>query len=434
MIKVAIIGAGSGFGSVLSIDILSRKPLRNATIALCDIHAGRLKRTKEFVEKTIAAHKLPAKVQAAKSRRTALKGADFVVTSISVGGRAYWGEPYASEINIPLKYGVDQRIGDTIGPGGVFRFLRTAPAQMAVCRDMEELCPEALLLNYTNPMAMLTWAHNAGSRIQNAGLCHSVQGTKKQLAGYMGVPNEEVSMTAGGINHQSWILELRRGGKDLYPLLRKKMREKKVYEKDPVRFELMKQFGYFVTESSPHNSEYVPYFRKTAEERAYFGLETKEVQMKGPEVRHWMKDAVGKDGNIKAGKLKRSHEFASGIMEAVVTDVPFRFHGSVMNTGLISNLPQNCCAEVACMADRRGIHPCHLGALPPQLAALNRSNIGVQELAVKAFLEKDREAAFHACALDPLTAAILPLHKIREMFEEMWGAEKHLLTYFGGKA
>jgi alpha-galactosidase len=296
---------------------------------------------------------------------------------------------------------------------------------------MEKLCPDALVLNYTNPMAMLTWAHSTGSSIANVGLCHSVQGTTRELAKYCDVPYEEVSYRAGGINHQSWILELRHKGRDLYPVLREKMEEKETFASNAVRFEIMRHFGYFVTESSHHMSEYVPYFRQHEDCYERFSLRRRDVRMEQPEVHRWLRDSIGEDGTMKPGVLKRSHEYASGIIEGVVTDQPFKFYGNVMNNGLVTNLPQNCCVEVACMADRGGVNPCHFGALPPQCAAINHTNVAVQELAVKAFLERDRDAAFQAVALDPLTAAVLPLHRIRDMFEEMWAAEGDLLSYFG---
>ncbi|MBD3242776.1 MAG: alpha-galactosidase [Chitinivibrionales bacterium] len=431
MTRIAIIGAGSGFGSVLSRDILSREPLQDCTIALCDIDERRLGITHEFVAKTIEANNLPAKVEASTERTESLKDADFVVSSVSVGGPAYAGEPYKSEIEIPRKYGVEQSVADTVTPGGVFRFLRTAPVQVAVCRDMERLCPNALLLNYTNPMAMLTWAHHAATAVRNVGLCHSVQGTTDELARYCGVAREEVDAVVAGINHQAWFLELKHKGADLYPTLREKMNDPETFATNAVRFEIMRHFGYFVTESSHHMSEYVPYFRAHAECFERFNLrKRRDIPAKAPDIPRWLKDSIGEDGEIKAGELKPSHEFASGIMQACVTDEPFRFNGNVMNTGLIDNLPAGCCVEVRCIADRTGIHPCHAGPLPPQLAAINRSNIAVQELAVKAFLEKDRDAAFYAVALDPLTAAVLPLHRIREMFDEMWQAEGELLRWF----
>jgi alpha-galactosidase len=330
-------------------------------------------------------------------------------------------------MNIPRKYGVHQSVADTIGPGGVFRFLRTAPVQLQFCKDMERLCPHALLLNHTNPMAMLTWLHSAGSSIRNVGLCHSVQGTSRQLAEYIGVPYEEISYWVAGINHQAWFLEFRHKGLDAYGSLRLAMLDPATYAKDPVRFEIMRHFDYFVTESSTHMSEYVPYFRQTPELRERFGLKTWEVNMTPPANREWMKDGAADAKG--AGPLQRSQEFTTGIMEAIVTDTPYSFNGNVMNTGLITNLPAGCCVEVPCLTDGRGVHPCHVGDLPAQLAGINRTNIAVQELAVQAAMRKSKTAAFQAVALDPLTSAVLPLHRIREMFDEMWAAERDLLAW-----
>jgi alpha-galactosidase len=428
MAKIVILGAGSGFGGKLSIDILSREALRGSTIGLCDIDAHRLKAVTRYVRRAVEAHGLSARIESSTDRSDLLSGADFVVTSVSVGGAAYCGRPYYDEIHIPLKYGVDQFVGDTLGPGGVFRFLRTAPVQLGFCKDIERLCPGALLLNYTNPMGMLTWLHSAGSSVRNVGLCHSVQGTIHELAGYLGVPPEELAHWVAGINHQAWVLRLHRNGIDVYPLLRQAMARPELYAKDTVRFEILKHFGYFVTESTVHNSEYLPYFRRTADLRDRFGLKGREVSLQERTLDQWT-SRMGMGADAPAPELRRSNEYASAIIEAMVTGEPLRFNGNVMNTGLVTNLPEGCCVEVPCLVDREGVHPCYVGALPPQCASLNRSNVAVQELAVRAVLERDREAAFHAVALDPLTAAVLPLHKIREMFEEMWAAEGPLLAY-----
>jgi len=431
MPKVVIIGAGSGFGSRLSIDMLARQPLQDITIGLCDVDEERLSAVTRYVRRAIDGHKLPATVMSSVNREDLLPGADCVITSVAVGGGAYWGEPFASEIGIPRKYGVEQSVGDTIGPGGVFRFLRTGPVQLGFCRDIERLCPDALMLNYTNPMAMLTWLHSVGSSVRNVGLCHSVQGTTQRLARWIDVPYEEVSYLVAGINHQSWVLRFQRGGEDLYPRIREAARNPEIRKQDTVRFEMMKHFGYFVTESTHHNSEYLPYFRRTPELRERFGLKTREVRMEAGKTREWMKDTgVDDEGESPVPELKRSHEYASAIVEALITGEPFCFNGSVMNRGVVTNLPSDCCVEVPCVVDGVGVRPCRVGALPPQCAAINRSNIAVEELAVRAVLDRDREAAFHAVALDPLTAAVLPLHEIREMFEEMWEADKHLLTHF----
>jgi alpha-galactosidase len=437
MPKIVIIGAGSGFGGRLSIDILSREPLRDATIALCDIDAERLAGVTSYVCRAIEGHGLPARCISSTDREELLPGADVVVTAVSIGGPAYWGEPYASEIGIPLRYGIDQAVADTIGPGGVFRFLRTAREHLQFCKDMERLCPDALLLNYTNPMAMLTWLHSVGSSIQNVGLCHSVQGTTQKLAQGIGAPYDEVSYLVAGINHQAWILRFRHNGRDAYPRVREAVEREEIFANDRVRVEMLKQFGYFVTESSGHNSEYVPYFRRTQELRDEFGLRSRRhVPMEpNPQRRRpWQKDTgVEEDQDAAVPELQSSHEYAALIIEAQATGVPFAFNGNVMNHGSITNLPARCCVEVPCLVDREGVHPCYVGDLPPQCAALNMSNIAVQELAVRAALERDREAAFHAVALDPLTASILPLQQIRAMFEEMWEAEGDRLSYFSSR-
>jgi alpha-galactosidase len=430
MTKIVIIGAGSGFGGRLSVDIMSRESLQDATICLCDLHPGRLKKVTGYVQRTVERYGLPTKVVASLDRREVLPGADFVITSVSVGGGAYYGHPYRAEVEIPRKYGIEQTVADTCSVGAIFRFLRTGPVQHQFFRDMEELCPDAFVLNHTNPMAMLTWLHSIDSTIRNVGLCHSVQGTTRKLARIIDVPYEKVSYLVAGINHQSWVLALKRGKEDLYPQVRAAAADPAKTEGDLVRFEMMKHFGYFPTESTRHNSEYLPYFSRTPELMARFGLETRPVSDGPRRVREWMKDTgvEGDDGPV--GELRRSHEYTTAIMEAMLTDVPFRFNGNVMNHGVITNLPDECCVEVPCMTDAQGVHPCYVGALPPQLAALNRSNVSVQELAVRAVLERDREAAFHACALDPLTASVVPLHQIRGMFEELWAAEADLLAWF----
>ena len=429
--KIVIIGAGSGFGGRLSGDILSIPALQDSTIALCDINAERLDKVRAYVQRLIDVHKLPAKVVADVERERLLPGAECVVTAVSVGGPAYWGEPYYSEINIPLKYGVDQFVGDTIGPGGVFRFLRTAMPHLEFCKSIERLCPDALMLNYTNPMAMLTWMHSVGSSVMNVGLCHSVQSTTKKLARAVDVPYEEVSYLVAGINHQAWVLRFRHNGEDLYPRLREAIECHEEFDKDDVRVEIMRQFGYYVTESTRHMSEYVPYFRRTQELRDRFDLISRKVEL-NPEIkRFWEEDmGVSDDGKPEEPKLVRSHEYASSIIEAKHTNKPFLFNGNMMNNGSIANLPQNCCVEVPCVVDAEGVRPCHVGALPSQLAAINRTNVNVEELAVEAVLNRDKEAAFHAVALDPLTASVLPLDKIRDMFEELWKAEGPLLDYF----
>ena len=426
MPNIVIIGAGSGFGSRLSIDILSRESLKDATIGLCDIEEGRLDQVRSYVQSAIDGHGLPGRVVASTNREELLPGADCVVTAVSIGGLAYRGEPYWSEVEIPRKYGIEQTVADTIGVGGVFRFLRTADEHLQFARDMERLCPDALMLNYTNPMCMLTWFHSVGSSIENVGLCHSVQGTTKKLANAVDAPYEEVSYTVAGINHQSWVLSLRHRGQDLYPKLWDVLETHESFVEDQVRAEMMRQFGYFVTESTRHNAEYLPYFRRTPELCEQYGVPPRdEVSMENVRKRSRMKDTgLDDEGEAEVPPLRASHEYASLIIEARLAHDAFAFNGNVMNHGSITNLPQNCCVEVPCVADAEGVRPTFVGDLPTQCAALNKTNINVQELAVEAVLRRDKEAAFHACALDPLTAAVVPLPQLREMFEESCGLPK----------
>lgn len=424
MTKIVIIGAGSQFGGKLSRDILALPALQDCEIALVDINADKLDRVQRYVARFARANNLPARITATTERREALQGAQFVVTSISVGGPAYAGFPANAEVEIPQKYGVQQSVADTIGVGGIFRFLRTARVQLAICRDIEELCPDALLLNYTNPMAMLTWLHTEGSKVANVGLCHSVQNTIHELSRYLEVPEDEVDFQCAGINHQAWYLRLRRNGTDLYPLLRAKLDDPDTVAKDSVRFAMMKHFGYFVTESTTHCSEYHPYFRRNAELLATYGLKERQVAAAEPATyqggRAWMADP---DNAELPPLASLSNEYAARIIDAVVTDHPYKFYGNVINTGLITNLPDGCCVEVPCLVDKQGLQPVYVGALSPQLAHLNLTNIAVQELAVRAALDQDREAAFHACALDPLTRAVCSLDQIRAMFDELWQVE-----------
>jgi len=334
---------------------------------------------------------------------------------------------------------VDQCVADTLGPGGVFRTLRTAPEMLAICRDMEELCPSALLLNYTNPMAMLTWLMTDGSGIRNVGLCHSVQGTHGQLAGYIGKRREDVRSWVAGINHMSWFLRFEGAtgeerGRDLYPRLRQAMENPEIYARDTVRFEILRHFGYFVTESTGHMSEYVPYFRKRPELIAEYQLRTRTPERDGTGPRRfWQDDSPGGSTvESDALALKRSGEYASGIIHACWTDTLFRFNGNVRNDGLISNLQQGCCVEVPCLVDGTGVNPCVVGALPTQLAALNQPNVAVQQLTVEAVLERDLDKACMAVLLDPLTAAVCSLSEAKAMFDELLEADwSWLEPYFG---
>lgn len=425
--KVVIIGAGSAFGSRLSVDILSRECLQDSHIALCDIHEGRLEAVHSYVSKVVKGNGLSAELSADTDRRKVLANADYVIISVAVGGPAYYGRPYEDEINIPLKYGIFQTVGDSVGPGGIFRALRTAPALIDMTRDIEELAPGAMIINYTNPMAALTWILQKAYSGPVVGLCHSVQGTSKKLAGYLDIPYDEVGYRVAGINHMAWFLEFTHKGSDVYPRLREAMRDREIYSQDPVRFEVMKNFGYFVTESSRHMAEYLPYYQHRKDLLEAYVEMRKSVKEKRENRYEEMGLKAKSDENIE---LVRSHEYASGIIETGKTGGPMKFNGNVPNAGLISNLPQNCIVEVQCLVDGEGVHPCYAGALPPQCAALCRSNVSVQELMVKAALERDADAAYHALCLDPSTSANLHFDGIGKMFDELWEAEGELLSAY----
>ena len=431
MANIVIIGAGSGFGKRLSVDILAHEGLRSGSISLVDINAESAEHVADFVTALVRQLGAPVEVRWSAERRDVLGGADYVVVAISVGGRAYAGSPYYDEVMIPSEFGVEQSVADTCSVGAVFRTLRTAPIMLDICDDVEELCPDALLINYTNPMAMLCWAMAEATSIDVVGLCHSVQGTSRQITSYINKPYEEITYWVAGINHMSWFLEFLWQGQDAYPLLRQAMKDPEIWAKNPVRFEILKQFGYFVTESSSHMSEYVPYFRKRPELMEQFQLKARRPAKEATASRwDWQDpDFLAQVRGEKPIEIKASHEYASGIINAIETGQTFRFNGNVPNDGIITNLPDECCVEVPCFVDKGGVHPCSIGALPPQLAALNHANIVVQDLAVQAVLEGDREKAVHACMLDPLTAAVCSLAEIREMCGRLFEAEKHLLDY-----
>lgn len=433
MPKIALIGAGSVvFARRLTVDILSWPELADGTIALMDIDAESLNVMGQLAQRMVREQGLPTEIVVTEDRRQALDGADYVITSIDVGGR----ELRERDVAIPQQYGVYQTVADTIGPGGVFRALRTTPVLVDIARDMEELCPRALLLNYTNPMNINMWAIGEATSVPTVGLCHSVQGTAGQLARYMGVPYEDLAYWVAGINHQAWFLQLRRGtyrGEDLYPLLREKLEDAAVYAQDRVRFEVFRHFAYFVTESSRHMSEYTPWFRRTAELRDRFtpaGGGGKAVEVPGGDAARRAEHFDDIRDELRSTEplpFQRTHEYCSFILHAIETNTPFRFNGNVPNAGLISNLPAGCNVEVPILADNAGLHPCAIGDLPEQCAAINRTNVNVQELAVTAILNRDREAVYQAIALDPLTTTQCSLDEARRMTDEMFAASADYL-------
>ncbi len=427
MAKITFIGAGSVvFAKRLIMDILSYPELSDCEIALMDINKERLDLIYALTKKIIEKMNSNAKVSATLDRREALDSVDYVINMIQVGGL----EMFELDCEIPRKYGIDQTVGDTIGPGGVFRGLRTIPVLLDIARDMEELCPNALFINYSNPMAINCWAMNKATKIKNVGLCHSVQGTAYQLATYIGVDPSKVSYWVAGINHMSWFLEFTLDGEDLYPRLWKAMEDPEIYIKDAVRFEIMKYFDYFVTESTHHMSEYVPYFRRNPErikELIPKRWDYLEICKNGwqPHYERIKKEIRGEETLI----IERSHEYAASIIYAMETNNPVRINGNVNNDNLITNLPKDCCVEVPCLVDGTGIHPCFVGDLPPQCAALNRTNINLQELTVVAALEKDPRKALQAVMMDPLTSSILEPREIKKMVDEMFQAEKEWIGF-----
>jgi len=430
MVKITYLGAGSAFAPVLSKDIFLIPDLDEGELCLVDIDPERLelsRKTTEIINKKLNKN---WRIVSSTDRREVMENSDFIINTIEVSGL----QTVRYDYEIPLKYGVDQCIGDTIGPGGIMKALRTIPVWLEILKDAEELCPDAYILNYTNPMSMMMLATFRASKMKAVGLCHSVQGTSMRLAEYLEVPYEELRWRCAGINHMSWFTELTYRGEDMYPVLKRKAREdRELYEKDPVRFEIMFHFGYFVTESSGHMSEYIPYFRKRPDlirkycREGYLG----ESGFYAKNWPKWRKALDERRKRIIRGEeepdLKRSVEYASQIIEGIIFDRKQVIYGNVLNTGLITNLPQNEVVEVACLVDKNGIQPIYFGELPPQLAALCRSNMAVYDMTVRAIMNNSYEMAEQALMLDPLTSAVCSLDEIRRMFRELYEAEKEYL-------
>ena len=430
--KVTFIGAGSAvFARQLMTDILAIDGLDEGVFALVDIDATRLELARRIAEHLVELKRKRWKVQASTERLDVLAGTDYVINSIEVAGLKNVRHDY----DIPLRYGVDQCIGDTIGPGGIFKALRTGPVWLEIVADVQRVAPRAVILNYTNPMSILTLAAIRTVELPVVGLCHSVQGTSRQLAGYLDIPYEEMDWDCAGINHNAWFTRLERQGEDLYPRLRERAHDPEIYEQDPVRFEVMLHLGAFVTESSGHFSEYVPYFRKRPDLVARY-TRAGYLGESGFYANNWPRWRRENDESIEAmlrGEkevpLKRSLEYGADIIEAIECERTARIHGNVRNDGSIDNLPDGC-VEVECAVGRSGIKPQHFGPLPEQLAALNRAHMAVHELVVEALLKRDRSSAKYALMLDPLTAAVCSPEEIDLLFEEMWAAERESLPAF----
>jgi alpha-galactosidase len=430
--KIAIIGAGSTvFARNLIGDLLRFPALADGTtLALMDVDPDRLATSESIARRLSEARGAHLGVQATGDRQAALDGANYVITCFEVGGL----HPATMvDFIVPKRYGIRQTIADTLGIGGIMRGLRTIPVLLDVCRDMEELCPGTLLLQYVNPMAMLCWAVAEASPIRTVGLCHSVQHTAAQLAGVLGIEPSEVEYLVAGINHLAFFLSFERRGQDMYPSLRDLVEADRVPPEDRVRFEVLRRLGYFVTESSEHFAEYVPWFIKSARpdliERYAIPLDEYPRRC-DRQLEEWaaLRAGLQNGGVVKA---ERSNEYGADIINACETGEPFEFNGNVPNAvaggHLIDNLPGECCVEVPCVAGSGGIEPRAVGELPRHLAALIQTNVNVQGLTVSAALTGRREPVYHAAMLDPHTAAELPLDEIEELVDELLWAHRDLV-------
>jgi len=435
--KITMIGAGSLiFCETLVMDILATEALQDCEICLMDQVKPKLDKMEAFVKEVVQENNLPTRVTATLDRREALDGASYVINMIQVGGV----EAFRMDYEIPLKYGVDQCIADSIGPGGLFRALRTIPILSDMAYDMDELCPDAILLNYANPMGANCSGLGRVADVQFIGLCHGVQTTLDLISRYVDVPKSEVDYVCAGINHMAWFLSIRdkRDGRDLYPILRENCEKAEYYVAEKVRCEVMRHFGYFMTESTGHLSEYVPWFRSSKRALELYCDQPGFGGASGAYY-NYCNMLAEKFKNVdylatESRKIeKRSVEYCSYILEAVETDNVFRLNGNVRNDGYITNLPQGCCVEVPVFVDSQGLHPVTIGDLPPQCAALNQSNVTVQQLVVEAALTGNPEFAMQAIALDPLTSAVCTLKEVRGMTREMLEAEKQWLPEFKGR-
>ena len=433
--KITFIGAGSSvFMKNIVGDILHRPALGEAEIALMDINPERLEMSAIIAKKLVQTLDVPATVTSYTDQRRALEGADFVVVCFQIGG---YEPSTVVDFEIPKKYGLRQTIADTLGVGGIMRGLRTVPHLWKICEDMLDVCPDAIMLQYVNPMAINTWAITEKfPTIRQVGLCHSVQGTAHELAEDLGIPYEEIRYRAAGINHMAFYLKfehLQADGslRDLYPDLVRAYREGKAPKPtwnprcpNKVRYEMLTRLGYFVTESSEHFAEYTPYFIKEGREDLIekFGVPLDEYPKRCVEqIAKWNKTA---EEYRKANRVevKESKEYASQIVNAVWTGEPAVIYGNVRNTGLITSLPEGCAVEVPCLVDRSGVQPTYVGKLPPQLSALMRTNINVQELTVAALMTENKEHIYHAAMLDPHTAAELDLDQIWHLVDDLIAA------------
>jgi alpha-galactosidase len=436
--KIAFIGAGSfGFTRGLVRDILSFPALSGSDLYLMDIDDERLDFVTQAVNRIVDAGGYGARVVRTKDRREALEGADGVLCTILQGGVPV----FRTDVEIPKKYGVDINVGDTRGPSGIFRALRTIPVMLDIARDIERYSPRAVFLNYTNPMAMLCQALQTQTSLAVSGLCHSVQGTAGMLAEWIGADMRDVSYLCAGINHQAWYLSYLWKGTNAYPLLREAVRRPEVYNQEQVRNEMFLHLDYYVTESSGHNSEYVAWFRKRPEliekycthgtgwNPGHHGYIVDEYVKAEKTWRSRTQEEIAQPVD-----LTRGHEYAAYIFNACFGDgALFKFNGNVANRGIIDNLPSDCCVEVPVLASRHGLEPMKVGPLPSQLAIINNTSARCETLAVEGAVEGDPRKVFHAVLMDPLTSAVLSMEETKSMVDEMFAANRDWLPLFRGK-
>lgn len=433
MPKITLIGAGSVvFARALLGDIFSFEELRESEIALFDIDAERLRISEIMAGKLAEALGAKPVIKAYTDRKAALEGSDYAINMIQVGGY----EPCTvTDFEVPKKYGLKQTIADTLGIGGIFRSLRTVPVMLDIANDMEEVCPQVTFLNYVNPMAMNTLAWERYTDIPIVGLCHSVQGTAGQLCVDIGVPYEEVNYICAGINHMAFFIRFERNGEDLYPLIHKVYEENRVPEWNRVRYEMMHRLGYFVTESSEHFAEYVPYFIKRTHPELIekFNIPIDEyIRRCIDQNAGWaqMREELLADQKVE---VHRSHEYGSLIIHSMETNIPRVIYGNVLNDAYIDNLPYDCCVEVPCLIDRNGIQPTRVGALPVQLAAIIQTNVNVQLLTVEALLTGNKDYVYHAAMMDPHTSSELSLDEIWNLVDDLFEAHEGWIPEFNGE-
>ena len=436
MPKITFIGAGSTvFAKNLLADILAFPELANSTISLMDIDPVRLQTTEVVAHKIAEFFGAKPKIEATLDRRAALDGADYAISMFQVGG---YKPSTVIDFEIPKKYGIRQTIADTLGIGGIMRGLRTIPVFLDICKDMEQVCPDVTFLQYVNPMAMNTWAINRASKIKTVGLCHSVQGTAEVLAEDIGVPINEINYLCAGINHMAFYLKFERNGENLYPKIRE-VAEAKTYARgyrelaNHVRYEVFKRTGYFVTESSEHFSEYVPWFIKQNRPDLLeeFEIPVDEYITRCEiQIAEWEADKAALERGELDESYERSQEYGSLIIHSLETGTPRVVYGNVANNGLIDNLPAGCCVEVPCLVDKSGLQPTRIGNMPPHLAAMQQTNINVQSLVVEAALTRKREHIYHAAMLDPHTAAELSLDQIWSLVDELIEAHGNMLPEY----